>query len=164
MLNKIKKPGKKAQEEIIGFVLIIILVSVIVVVFLGIMLRRPNKSEDIRDREVSNFLSSMLSYTSKCSVNNRTYKQVNDLIDSCLNNEICDNRVSACTTLDSTINKLINENLNFGEDYYYKGYNLTIYKYENLELIYTKGNKTSVIRGASNFLPGNIEINLEVYK
>ena len=51
-----KKTSKKAQEEMIGFVLIIVLVAVIALVFLAISIRKP---AEIRDKkEIQNFLYS----------------------------------------------------------------------------------------------------------
>ncbi|MBI2057207.1 hypothetical protein HYT91_03060 [Candidatus Pacearchaeota archaeon] len=65
MLNK----NKIGQEEMVGFALIIILVSVILLVFLAFSLNKP-KTEATESYEVNSFLQSSLQYTSSCQTSN----------------------------------------------------------------------------------------------
>jgi len=71
---------KKAQNEIVGFVLIIVIVSVIGVIFLSLMIGRgePIRQDSV---QISNLLASSMYYTSDCAVNYiPNYKDGQDLI------------------------------------------------------------------------------------
>ena len=59
---------KRAQEEMVGFALIVIIVSVILVIFLGFSLRDQGK-ENVESYEVESFIQSFLQYTSECRDN-----------------------------------------------------------------------------------------------
>ena len=54
------KMNRKAQEEIVGFVLIVVIVAIIFLVFLGIMIRQPGEVTSKESRDVSQFLGSMM--------------------------------------------------------------------------------------------------------
>ena len=66
--NTMEIKRKKAQEEMVGFALIIILVAVILLIFLGFSLRDQEK-ETIESYEVESFIQSFLQYTSDCRDN-----------------------------------------------------------------------------------------------
>jgi len=59
------KYNKKAQEEMVGFALIIIVVAVILLVFLSIGLRKDGR-EDVESYEVASFIQSLLQYHTSC--------------------------------------------------------------------------------------------------
>jgi len=50
---------KKAQEEMVGFVLIVVLVAIIAVIFLGITLRKPSNKIGQESERLSSFLSAV---------------------------------------------------------------------------------------------------------
>ena len=84
---KIKKiTSKKAQEEMVGFALIIIIVAVILLVFLAISLNK-SKKEDLGDNEVNSFIQSFLSYTTSCGEYSDSYYSIQKLITECVNYE-----------------------------------------------------------------------------
>src|SRR3989338_7985995 len=56
---------KRSQEEMVGFALIIILVSIILLVFLAFSLSK-SKTESTESYEVNSFLQSTLQYTTAC--------------------------------------------------------------------------------------------------
>ena len=107
--------NKKGQEEIVGFVLIILIVSVILLVFLGILLRKDtNKTGNV---ETLQFLNSISEITTECSLNGGySYIKYSDLIAECNNGKICSNG-KACDILKSITKNLIESSWNFSPDY-----------------------------------------------
>lgn len=129
---------KSAQEEIVGFALIIILVAVIAVVFLGIAMR---KKTEIRDSlKINDFLQSSLKTTTECAINYETnYLSVGDLIRSCLDKGRCENGKQACATLEETLTKLADDGWPVGEEYPYSSYKLWIEEQERIIINIEKG-------------------------
>lgn len=119
---------KRGQEEIIGFVAIVILLAVIFLVFLVISFRTP--VEDIRENsEAYYFLSSVMEVTSNCTqgLDNHALK-IAELASSCRQNEKCNSELGSCDLLNMTLNYLVQEGFRPGEDSVTKGYALkTIY-------------------------------------
>src|SRR3989338_8353081 len=94
---------KHAQEEMVGFALIIIVVAVILLVFIGFSIRKPQK-ENVESYEVANFIQSFLDYTTKCKDSaNLEYLSIQKLIFYCNNKETCLDGKDACEVLDSTL-------------------------------------------------------------
>ncbi len=113
---------RKAQEEIVGFVMVILLVSLIFLIFLGIYLRKGN-AEPTSSIEVSQFLNSLVEYTSDCSLDSGfSYKQIDDLAVKCDEGALCSSGKTACQVLDDTIKKIIESSWNFSPDSPEKGY------------------------------------------
>jgi hypothetical protein len=81
--------SKKAQEEMVGFVLIMLIVAVIFLVFLAIFVRRGLTDTDVESVEVSHFLDSILEYTTECSLDGDgyTFLNVGDLFRECVDND-----------------------------------------------------------------------------
>ena len=139
--------SKRAQEEMVGFALIIIIVSVILLVFLGFFLRNSNNVE-IKSYEVESFIQSVLQTTSDCE-DAGGFLSVQKLIFSCESLEECLNGKSACEILNSTLEKISEESWNVGEDAPIKSYELKILS-ENTEIfLLEEGNITKNYRGAS---------------
>jgi len=118
--------NKKAQEEIVGFALIIILVIIILLVFLSISLK-SDKQENVQDYEVENFLQSILQYTTDCQGYREDFRNIEDLIFDCKNGEHClvDER-KACDVLEEVSKEIIEESWQIGENNPAKAYNFTI--------------------------------------
>ncbi|HOW37197.1 MAG TPA: hypothetical protein PLK34_03030, partial [Candidatus Pacearchaeota archaeon] len=72
--------NKKAQEEMVGFALIIILIAVIFVAFLGFSLRE-RQTEKIESKEVIKFMAAVLGVSVKCG--DYDLKSIEDLISEC---------------------------------------------------------------------------------
>ena len=147
--NKMKK-NKKAQEEMIGFALIIILVSVILLVFLAFSLNKP-KTEATGSYEVNSFLQATLQYTTTCQTSSgiKKFNDVQNLIFECeLENE-CSNGEETCKVLNETLTELLKESWPIGEDRPNKGYELIINTDEELILNIQEGNITKNCRGSS---------------
>lgn len=76
--------NKKAQEEMVGFVMIMLVVAIIFLVFLGIFLRQGAKTDKTDSTEISQFLDSLLQYSTECTYDDGfTYRTIQDLVVEC---------------------------------------------------------------------------------
>jgi hypothetical protein len=92
--------NKKGQEEMAGFVAIVVLVSIIGLVMLGIILR--NKPAESNSPEVYQLLESTMEVTVNCSLGQETTR-IRDLFESCHKGELCSNGDEVCTILKDTL-------------------------------------------------------------
>jgi len=144
--NKMVK-NKKAQEEMVGFALIIIVVAVIMLVFLGFSLKGQQK-EAVENYEVDSFIQSFLQYTTDCR-DNREYLSVQKLIFGCSNKESCLDGRESCEVLNSILIDIVQESWKTGEERPIKGYKLEINTNEEQILIIEQGNITRNFKGSS---------------
>ncbi|MBU4087045.1 MAG: hypothetical protein KKB21_05720 [Nanoarchaeota archaeon] len=157
--------NKKGQEEIIGFVLIVLLVSVIAVVFLAINIRKP--SEKLPSAEIESFLQSSMRYSTSCLISSERRYSLKDVIVSCAgNNEKCLNNMTACDTLNYTADKLLREGFKPCPDCPTNAYRLKIYGTSNRTIINLReGNCSGTITTSLLSLPtysDKVKIELEV--
>jgi len=162
---------KKAQHEIVGFVLIIIIVAVVGVIFLSLSIGR-GETPKRTSVEISHFLEASMYSTTDCEVNYpANYENLQGLIKNCYEQgdgdlETCLDERIFCEALDSDLEKLMSVS-NLGE-----AYNLTIYFEGDFRDNFVEmsdgvfANCTS-IQGASHMIPfsygdGNIWVELEV--
>lgn len=174
MEKKIRKiTDKKAQHEIVGFVLIVLIVVIIGVIFFGIYLRN-SKIVDIstEDADISNFLSSSMKYTTDCILIEPLYADANEVISGCYENKMCSDERSACSVLNSTYEGMMDNLWPANEDRPIKYSKLSFYYQFDLEdqdtrtsfLEIEKGDKKSCSNkriGKSDFKSGYI-IELEI--
>lgn len=124
---KLKKiGGNTGQEEMVGFVLIVILVLVIGIVFLGISLKKPSSNIEKESLLVSSFLGSLSSYTSDCQIPESIYRSLGDLITDCYNNEACSDGRTSCQVLDKTLGDILNSSFLVESGSYTRYYQMTI--------------------------------------
>jgi len=99
----------KAQQEAVGFIVIILIVVIAGVIFLGISLRKP--IEKINDPEINNFLSSSSRYTSSCAKTYEpNYLDLGELSYECFNmNSVCLDNKKACDVLNSTYFEMVSK-------------------------------------------------------
>ncbi len=77
---------KQAQHEIVGFVLIVLIVSIVGVIFLSLAISKGKQTTQ-QSVEVSNLLQSAMYYTTNCEVNYAVqYREMQDLIKECYKN------------------------------------------------------------------------------
>ncbi len=156
-----KSKNKKAQEEMVGFGLIIIIVAVILLVFLGFSLRNQQK-ESVEDYEINSFIQAFLQYTTDCE-DNLEYLSIQKLIFDCKNSEKCLDGRDSCEVLNSTLIEIIEESWEVGEDRPIKGYELRISSDEAEILFLEKGNITRNYRGSAEYLPKEVDIYFTAY-
>src|SRR3989338_6892512 len=106
----INKKNKFGQEEMIGFALIIILVSIILLVFLAFSLNK-SKTESTESYEVNSFLQSTLQYTSTCQTSSgiKRFESIQDLVFGCDLKEKCSNNEDTCKALNETLTDILKE-------------------------------------------------------
>ena len=108
---------KKAQQEMVGFVLIVVLVVVGIMVFLVVSLRNPGEEQN--SVETSAVLESLMKSTSDCAiVFEPQYSNFEELFMNCYDDKRCENlNEMACDYLNKTLASMIpdimkSENLN----------------------------------------------------
>ena len=150
---------RKGQEEIVGFVVVVIFVAIIALIFLGFTLRTPVETR--QSIQVNQFLESALEYTSDCSLRTGQRARVGALFESCYQNDDCLEGPSACEVINTTIEEMIVVSLGIGEDRPYKGYKFSsklINEGEDDEtIVYLEGGNCtrSGLQGASDFRPSS---------
>ena len=103
MLRKINA-NRKGQEEMVGFVVIVMIVVVVGVVFLAFSIRKPSSTTQ-KQQELADISWALLGYTTNCSINTMP-QSVWDLARHCnVNNPQCDNSGGkmACQALNETV-------------------------------------------------------------
>lgn len=98
---------KKGQQEMVGFVLIVVLVMVGLMIFLVISLRQDKVTEN--DVEVKNLLSAMMKYTTECAVvAEPQYDTLEGLFKSCYSTKRCKNlNKGSCDYLNETLKDVV---------------------------------------------------------
>lgn len=171
-----RKLSKLGQEEMVGFVLIVILVAIIGLVFLGIILRQPSEISYQESQEISSFLKSLRQYTTDCQKFEENYVILEDLIKMCDQGEKClDDRIS-CDILEQEVQAIMDKSFVVGQEAYKKAYNMTIYygksgEPEKIYLNLQKGSfSTITVKKSEDFVSygesdgtADIRLRLEVY-
>lgn len=146
----------------VGFVMIVVLVSVILLIFLGFTLRQP--AEEINSYEVESFLQSTLQYTTSCE-NNQGPQNIQRLIVECKNGRECLNGERACNVLKETLEGISSESWKI-EGGRYSGYSLEVLDRNQTIIKIEEGNKTNNYIGAVQFFSqsgSSIDISFKVY-
>jgi hypothetical protein len=104
MLNKFKK---KAQQEMVGFILIVVLVIVALMVFLIVSANKPLVSVD--SPATKSLMSSIMAYTTDCVFSEPYKTNVMELMIGCYeNNKRCVNlNKGSCEYLNETLSKVM---------------------------------------------------------
>ena len=152
---------KKAQEEMVGFALILVIVAIIMLVFLGFSLRSPQK-ESVESYEAESFLQSVLQYTTGCE-NNVEKLSIQKLVFSCVKKEECLNGEKSCDILNSELDQILSESWKIGEERPVKGHELTIATNKNESIIGIRnGNMSGNSKGAAqDFFRGDVLVNMK---
>jgi hypothetical protein len=173
-LFKKKTLEKKSQQEIAGFVIIVVLVSVIGLVLFSLTIGR-GETKINNNAEISHLLDASMYYTTDCAINFMPqYENMEELIKSCFNKERCLNEKDSCEVLKENFEKITERSLVINQDSPNKAYKLNIYyrvlnsTIPDLEILKTEkgefkncSSKTGSSRSISSG-EGNIEIELEV--
>jgi hypothetical protein len=143
--------NKKAQEEIIGFMVIVVMVIVIGLLFMFFL--KPKASAAQESQQVSNLLISISHTTSTCG------KEIRDVAVMCMNSENCKDE-NACSHLNTEIPILIDKALNKGGLGNVIGYNLII---NGTSININQGNKTGIMSGAIAPIRSDLKMELKFY-
>jgi len=148
----------------VGFVVIIIIVSVILLVLLSFMLRSP-VSKAVDSYEVESFIQASLQYTSTCE-NQIEFLSIEDLIVSCEEGGTCLDERNSCDVLNESLRGMIENAWNIGEGSAVRGYKLKVMIDEEEKFTLKEGNETRNYKGAfQDFAKGNTdyEVSLDIY-
>ena len=141
---------KKAQEEMVGFALIMIIVAVILLVLLSISLRKPQQ-EEVESYEVDSFIQAFLQYTSDCR-DDFEYLDIQELIIDCNDGRMCVDGRDTCEVLGSTMEGIVEESWSVGADRPVLGYELRILSESGEILSISEGNQTQNYKGSAQSL------------
>lgn len=148
-MDKMKKRNRLGQEEMIGFTVIVIIVSIILVFFLIFSLSNKPRAES---EQAKSFLQSTLQYTTTCEISFK-HLSVQDLIFSCYNQETCSGGEDSCSVLSDTLKGIIDESWPIGNNFLTKGYKFEVNSSTGAILSIERGNATSTYEGAQQLLP-----------
>ncbi|MBM3247649.1 hypothetical protein FJZ17_03880 [Candidatus Pacearchaeota archaeon] len=126
------RENKKAQQEIVGFVIIVIIVAVVGVIFLGIYLK-PQPSVATKDAEINNLLISTSKYTTSCYKDSEpNYRTIEDLVVDCYQYKKCGDGEFACIVLNRTYSEMLNRVWIAGDTSAIRHYEIKAYYQGNL--------------------------------
>jgi competence protein ComGC len=152
---------KKAQSELVGFGLIIVIVAVLILVFLSFSL---NKSEEpVQNYELETFIQASLEYTTDCAISySSKLVSLRRLIKECSKQSLCVDGNYSCDVLNNTLTGILENSWKVGPEWPAKAYSLNITSSGQPLFELEKGNKTTEIKGAvQNF--ENIDIYFKIY-
>lgn len=138
--------NKRAQEEIVGFVIIVVIIGVIILVLLSFMLMNDDEAV-LESYEIESFIDSMLQYTTNCETQ-LEFLSFQKLIAHCESNGVCLDNSNSCRVLNSTAEEIIEGAWNVNEQSAIKGYEFRIFNEESEIFAMEKGNKTITYKGS----------------
>lgn len=156
--------NRSGQEEMVGFAVIAIIVSIGILILLSFMIKSPTKG-DTENYQIESFIQASLQYTTDCE-SEVDFLSLQKLVISCGNGEKCLDERDSCDALNSTLTNLANNGWNAGENSSVKGYNLQVLIDGQEKLNIVKGNKTINFKGGfQDFARSgrNYEVSLNVY-
>jgi len=158
--------SKRGQEEMVGFVAIVVLIAVIGLVMLGLVLRqKPSASAN---PEVYQLLESAMEVTTNCSIEQETTR-VRTLFEPCRKGANCLDGQDACQVLNKTLEDTLRNALYRGNesdiDYVLEARFIASSGISEPVLGLKQGNCSSEVIGALYPLPatlGRIDIKLDI--
>lgn len=152
--------NKRGQEEITGFVFIIVIVAVLLLIWISIALTKP-VSQGVESYEVESFLSALLQTQTECF---DIYEQFNveKMIFKCSEKDLCQNK-SSCDILHTTITGILNAAWKT-ENRPSKGYEFNIQSNPEILPKISAGNISSNYKSYTEKLGRrNVTVSLRVY-
>lgn len=149
----------------VGFGLIVILVSVILVILLAVVMY-SKKNVEIDSAEVNSFIASLLVYTTDCSSLVQRNMPIQKLIAECVDGKQCIDGRESCAVLNETVNDIVKTTWN-KENRPVRGYDFKISS-DNFEAITIKGgnstSKNSRMSSQDIYLKGRkVVVSLEIF-
>lgn len=150
----------------VGFALILVIVSVLILVFLSMSLKHKGVVEE--SYVVDNFLQSVLQDTMNCTISGN-FVDVEHLAKKCASDGegVCENNgMNYCLFLNRSLDRIMRLSwaVGRGNETYYKGYNFTINVLDPPNTITSifRGNETRNFKGSTQHLE-NLDITLKLY-
>ena len=110
---------RKGQEEIVGFVVIVLLVALVALIFLGISLRKQTPDSALDNVEINHFLESLMRTSTDCSVSYvPSYLKTSEVLSSCADEPIkrCLDGREVCEVLEEHVSDYVNKSWQIGQD------------------------------------------------
>jgi hypothetical protein len=146
--------NKKAQEEMVGFALILILVAIIFIVLLSVYIKKPQPN-NLENAQAHSFVQAFLQYTTTCEQNSENIT-LQRLIFKCQEKENCSYNMNPCKVLNDTLKGIVNESWEVGKGNPVKGYSLIILTEKGQVLNISEGVVTNNYKGSEqDFGKGN---------
>lgn len=164
--------NKRGQDEIVGFVIIVLLVSVVALVFFGISLRKTAPIES--SVKLENFVEAALGVTTDCSIKRvPNYLDLGDLVKECRKGSSCYDGKKSCEVLNKTVSELLESTFQINQESPTTYYSFQAYYIQNassggdeerfysLEKGKCEGTKSGNTQSLS-MLPGTIRIETQI--
>jgi len=116
---------KKAQEEVVGFAVVVVLVSVIFVIILGFSMNKPT-TQDKQSTDVRQFLESIREVTTDCSLSGSIPANLKELMGACYSRTYCSSGAKACDELNNTMKDILEASYSPSEEAHIKAYIFSI--------------------------------------
>ena len=158
-----KHKSKLAQEEIMGFVVIMILVAVILMIFLWLHLNK-NPDEGIEDAQIKNFVLILAEINTECGKTGYPNLPINDVIKLCADEKDCENGDDSCEYLEKTIENIMDVTWPVEEDSIYKSYSISINESGKEIVNLNKGIPTNSYKGYTGLIGIKSDIELRIYE
>ena len=124
---------KRGQQEIVGLVVIVLIVSIMGLVFLSFMIGRGEVVKD-SSTELGNLLNAEMMKSSDCAINFiPEYSNVEKLIKDCYENRNCLDGRRGCDVLEELLRLDVGNALRVNSENVNKGFELSV-KYRDIEL------------------------------
>ena len=156
--------NRSGQEEMFGFAVIAIIISIGILILISFMIKGPSQ-ESTENYQIESFIQASLQYTTDCE-SEVDFLSLQQLVIACGNVERCLDERDSCDVLNSTLANLADKGWNVGENSSIKGYDFKVFIEEQEKLSITKGNKTINFRGGfQDFTRSgkDYEVSLNVY-
>ena len=116
----------KGQEEMVGFVVIVVLVVIIGLVFLMISANAPATQKAETSVVLDSFFKSVMYYTTDCEIPEGTFRDIESLITRCSNNKLCADERESCSVLERDLKNLLNNSFVVGKGSYARYYKMNL--------------------------------------
>jgi hypothetical protein len=164
------RKNRRAQEEMVGFVLIVVIVAIIFIIFLAIFLRRGAHASAKESADVYQFLQGAMEYTTECAVSYEpAFSSLGELIKDCYSGATCTSGKSACAVLNQTVANIVESGWRIGPERPFRGYIFnSTYKSDNnakTVLYQQRGNCSFNMIGGETLIaayPGSISTTLRM--
>lgn len=157
---------KKAQSEMLGFGIIIVIVAVVLLIFLSFSL--GGDDEELEDKTVETFIQSFLQQTTTCAKDYYpNYRTLSDVISYCAENRSCyseNGEIDPCEIMEEDIEIILENSWNVGENRPDKGYSLVIGYRDKEVLSMSEGQTTQNSRGSSQRFANGVFIQFMLYR
>ena len=120
---------KQGQEELVGFVLVVVLVAVAGIILLGLVFRIEGERTETNSAEISQFLESAFLTTTPCHISSPQFPALlGELAAVCADDKKrrCREGTEVCSVLNSSVNGAINSGWAVGTSSVTNGYKFQI--------------------------------------